>query len=108
MTGFVYDPLDGPRPRYVPDHITAKAGTVVFFLENLPVADYPTVVHNMQIGPAIGQVRAASTDVQANAGVTFSVNDLTPGTYVFWCSIVGNSGRTHGSNGMVGTLTITT
>ena len=50
---------------------------------------------------------AGSTDVNRNENVIFTVNDLMPGTYTFWCSIVAPGGTTHASFGMVGELTIT-
>ena len=37
-------------PRFKPEHVTAKAGTVVFFLENVPGTLF-SPDHNMQIGP---------------------------------------------------------
>jgi plastocyanin len=94
------------KPVYQPDHLTAKAGTVVFFLQNVPPA-WASPDHNMQIGPAIGTALAGSADVNRNENVIFTVNGLAPGTYTFWCSIVAPGGTTHASFGMVGTLTIT-
>ena len=92
-------------PRYQPDTVTAKAGTVVFFLDNVP-GDI-AVDHNVQIGAAVGDSRASSRDVQANEKVVFTVNDVVPGTYVFWCSIRSPDGYSHAWAGQVGTLTIT-
>jgi plastocyanin len=94
------------KPVYQPDKITAKAGTVVFFLQNVPAAGF-SPDHNMMIGPSVGRPLAGSIDVNRNENVIFTVNDLTPGTYPFWCSIVALNGATHASFGMVGELTIT-
>ncbi len=94
------------KPVYQPDKITAKAGTVVFFIQNVPPA-WASPDHNMQIGPSVGTSLAGSTDVNRNENVIFTVNDLMPGTYTFWCSIVAPGGTTHASFGMVGELTIT-
>jgi uncharacterized cupredoxin-like copper-binding protein len=102
-------------PRFQPDNLTAKAGTVVFFLQNIPTLFSPD--HNMQIGPAsvqfygdgsirAGQVLAGTPNIRTKEMATFTVNDLTPGTYLFWCSVEGANGN-HASFGMVGTLTIT-
>lgn len=95
------------NPRFEPDHLTAKAGTVAFFLENVPgVIGAPD--HNMRIGPAIGQVLASTPSIRAKEMVTFTVKDLAPGTYVFWCAILEFDGKTtHAAEGMVGTLTVT-
>lgn len=94
------------EPRFEPAAVTAKAGTVVFFLEGIPgVLVSPD--HNMRIGPAIGQVLAGTPSIRPKETVTFTVKDLTPGTYVFWCSVIGLDGMSHASNGMVGRLTIT-
>jgi plastocyanin len=94
------------KPVYQPDKITAKAGTVVFFLQNVPPAGC-SCDHNMMIGPSVGRSFAGSMDVNRNENVIFTVNDLTPGAYPFWCSIVAPNGTTHASSGMVGELTIT-
>lgn len=104
-------------PRFQPDNVTAKAGTVVFFLENVPSA---TLLpdHNMRIGPACvsfypdgsvrtGHVLAGTPDIGPKEMATFTVNGLTPGTYVFWCSVEAGDAGNHASNGMVGILTIT-
>ena len=50
---------------------------------------------------------AGSMDVKHNENVIFTVHDLTPGSYVFWCTIVSPDGNTHANRGMQGTLTIT-
>jgi plastocyanin len=94
------------NPSYQPDHVTAKAGTVVFFLENVP-GTIASPDHNMRIGPAIGQVLAGTPRIRANEKATFTVQDLTPGTYAFWCSVTAPDGNSHAYYGMVGTLTIT-
>jgi plastocyanin len=93
-------------PRFEPDHITAKAGTAVFFLANVPRGPFAPD-HNMLIGPAIHRAIARTPTIRADETMTFTVNDLTPGTYVFWCSIVDPGSPDHASEGMVGTLTIT-
>ena len=98
--------LPNAEPRFEPDSVTAKAGTVVFFLENVPGA-IGSPDHNMRIGPAVGQVLAATPNVRAKGTVTFTVSDLAPGTYLYWCSVVGLDGNSHAYNGMVGTLTVT-
>lgn len=94
------------EPRFQPDHVTARSGTVVFFLENVPGPIFDPD-HNMQIGPAIGQVTAGTPRIRATETATFTVKDLTSGTYVFWCPVVGLNGEIHAKFGMVGTLTIT-
>ena len=95
------------RPHFEPDRITAKAGTVVFFLENITGTLGPSD-HNMLIGPAIRQELARTPTIHANETATFTVKDLTPGSYVFWCSVKdAHDPIDHASEGMVGTLTIT-
>jgi plastocyanin len=106
---------DGPR--FEPAQITTKAGNVVFFLQNVPGPVFRPD-HNMVIGPpcvqfdqdgtVIGQVLAKTPRLQADEAVSFTVNNLAPGTYVFWCSVFLDDGvGSHASNGMVGTLTVT-
>jgi plastocyanin len=103
-------------PRFQPDNVTAKAGTVVFFLKNLP-GKFFSPDHNLQIGPAStqfyadgsirsGQVLAGTPHIAANESAIFTVNNLAPGTYLFWCSVEAANAN-HEANGMVGTLTIT-
>ncbi len=107
--------LPDGEPRFVPGTITAKAGTVVFFLRNVPGADAPD--HDLLIGPAdtrffpdgstpADKVLAQTPHLLANESATFTVAGLTPGTYALWCS-VRHEGGSHASDGMVGTLTIT-
>ena len=102
-------------PRFQPDNVTAKAGTVVFFLKNLPGKFY-SPDHNLQIGPASaqfyadgsirsGQVLAGTPHIGANESATFTGNSLAPGTYLFWCSVEAANAN-HEALGMVGTLTI--
>ncbi|MGH2407228.1 MAG: cupredoxin domain-containing protein [Candidatus Limnocylindrales bacterium] len=103
------------NPRFVPDTVTAKAGTVVFFLQNVPGANAPD--HQMTISPAnitflsdgstTGQVLAATRAIHPNEKAAFTVAGLTPGSYLFWCSIALPDGGNHAANGMTGTLTIT-
>ena len=85
-------------PKYTPDGVSAAAGTVTFFLDNVPVLP---VEHNMAIGPQPGTVLARSGFVRANKSAVFTVDGLTPGTYTFWCEVAD-----HLERGMVGTLTI--
>lgn len=88
-------------PRFAPDQINATSGTAVFFLDNSKNPDLSSA-HNMQIGLSIGHSLASSTNVTAGDSETFTVHDLEPGTYAFWCAI-----QNHFAIGMVGTLTVT-
>jgi plastocyanin len=99
------DPDHG-LPVFQPDNLTAKAGTVVFFLQNVP-PPWGSPDHNMWIGPSIGVPLAGSTDLKPKTNVIFTVKGLTPGSYMFWCTIAAPDGNTHASYGMKGTLTIT-
>lgn len=87
-------------PRFFPDHLTSKAGEVVFFLTS--VRSFFSDYHNLAIGPALHRVLARSRAIQPRHSALFTVEDLPPGSYTFWCEISG-----HWSNGMVGTLTVT-
>jgi uncharacterized cupredoxin-like copper-binding protein len=103
--------------RFEPNQITTKAGNVVFFLQNVAAPVFRPD-HEMNIGPAcvqfeqdgtvIGQVLAKTTRIQADEAASFTVNNLAPGTYAFWCSVPFDDGiGTHATIGMVGTLTVT-
>jgi uncharacterized cupredoxin-like copper-binding protein len=88
-----------PGPDFVPNEITAPAGTVVFFLDARP-AD---ILHNMVIAINAGDVPLAkSANLEAGQTVVFTVHGIEPGTYEFWCTFPG-----HFEAGMRGTLTIT-
>ena len=87
--------------RFVPDEVEARAGTVVFYLENVTVSR--AIPHNMLIGSGIDEPPiVASAAVLADRGATFTIRDLPPGRYTFWCSVEG-----HHARGMIGTLTVT-
>ena len=89
-------------PRFVPDQVTAKAGTVAFFIQNVRPSLFMAQDHNMAIGPEIHKVLARSPFVRVDKAAVLTVEGLTPGTYTFWCEI-----GVHAAEGMVGTLTIT-
>jgi uncharacterized cupredoxin-like copper-binding protein len=68
----------------------------------------PACVQFEQDGTVIGQVLATTPRIQANEAASFTVNNLAPGTYAFWCSVALDDGiGTHATVGMVGTLTVT-
>jgi plastocyanin len=96
--GAVTITIDGLK--FLPDELTVKAGTVVFFLDTT-AGLYP---HNMLIGagPAEGPPLATSQTLSETQSAIFTVHDLPPGTYTFWCSL-----RDHVLAGMKGTLTVT-
>lgn len=88
----------GP-PRFGPDQVTARAGEVVFFLEN--VGDQCEGYHDFVVGPALYQGLARSSTIKGGESVIFTIEDLPAGTYAFWCEV-----EQHASLGMVGTLTV--
>lgn len=93
--------------RFEPDTVSAKAGTVVFYLENVP-GKLVSPDHNMVIGPALHEELARTKYISSGRAVTFTVQGMAPGKYVFWCSVPVVGGSTeHSASGMVGTLTVT-
>ena len=86
--------------KFIPDQITVEAGTVTFFLDTTRAL----YLHNMLIGDGPGTASAplATSDPFETEHVVFTVHDLPPGTYEFWCSI-----QDHVLVGMEGTLTVT-
>lgn len=98
--------LPDGRPRFELQKVTARSGTVVFFLENIPNPPYVSD-HNMLIGREMAQALARTPIIRPDRKVAFTVSDMTPGTYVYWCSVKdpGNVAD-HADQGMVGTLTI--
>lgn len=91
--------LDIKGAKFIPDEVTAKTGTVVFFLVN----EMDAAAHNMLIGTDVhSPALVKSETVLSSRSAVFTVHELEPGSYVIWCSI-----DDHLSFGMVGTLTVT-
>jgi len=97
--------MQGPPPHYVPDHLTATAGDLVFFLNNVSHG-----THTLAIGPPsalqgpvlnIRSFLTVSDSVVPGRSAAFSVHGLHAGSYAIWCTIDG-----HAEEGMVGTLTV--
>ncbi len=88
--------LAGPPPHYEPAALTAPAGDIVFYLYNESLG-----IHNLAIGPALGQFLAVSANVEKDKAAVYTVRGLPPGRYMTWCTIDG-----HAAEGMVGTLTV--
>jgi uncharacterized cupredoxin-like copper-binding protein len=87
--------------KFDPNSPTVKTGTVAFFLENMdPNTGFK---HNLNIGSQLGVPLARSAILSPGEAAVFTVEQLPPGTYVFWCSV-----HDHADNGMVGSLTVST
>ena len=95
-TGSILVEMTGPPPRFVPDALTAAAGDVVFFLDNLSPG-----IHNLAIGRSVDEPLAVSSSVRVNHSAVFTVHGLDAGDYVIWCTV-----DNHLAEGMVGTLTV--
>ena len=94
-------------PTFEPEEATAQAGTVVFFLRN-DKGDGPPALHNFLLGTSVdAPPLAASPTLASGFAGTFAVEGLEPGTYAYWCTVLGPDGRTHSQMGMTGTLTVT-
>lgn len=96
-------------PRYQPDTISAKAGTIQLYLVNIPISIGPPAFgphHNIMIGREIGKPIASSGSIEAGRSVLFTVEQVPPGTYRYWCTATTGHGP-HFTLGMVGTLTVT-
>ena len=94
-------------PSFVPEEATAKAGDVTIFLRN-DKGDGPPAAHNFMLGTSVDEPPLVSTTMlgSGQAGV-LTIDDLAPGTYTYWCTIIGPDGMPHSDRGMVGTLTVT-
>ena len=79
--------------------ITAKAGRFVVHLVN---QDGPPVRHDMVVGDALGRRFASSETVEPGQDLVFTIDDLPPGTYKFFCGL-----SDHARAGMKGTITVT-
>jgi plastocyanin len=78
--------------------IEAKAGRFAVHLVNHD----DSVRHDMVVGDALGHRFARSDRVEPGHDLVFTIDDLPPGTYNFWCSV-----GVHASSGMRGILTVT-
>lgn len=85
--------------RYSVTAIDTKAGPFVVHLVN---QEELSVRHDMIVGDALGHRFASSDKVDPDHDLVFTVDDLPPGTYDFWCSI-----DKHAALGMKGTITVT-
>jgi plastocyanin len=95
-------------PTYAPPTVTVPSGTVVLFLVNIPISP-PNFgpAHNVVIGPVVGgEALATSGPVQAGKSAVFTIENVPPGTYAFWCTVSAGHGP-HYKLGQVGTLTVT-
>ena len=96
--GAILVELAGPPPRIVPDALSATAGDVVFFLDNVALGS----PHNLAIGTTLHESIASSRSVPIGHSAVFTVHGLAAGEYVIWCAV-----ENHAVEGMVGTLTVT-
>jgi plastocyanin len=87
--------------RFVPDSITAKAGTITFFLTN-PRNDTFPFGHDIRFGPEMFEPLAYSPVLPNRETGIFTVEDVPAGEYVLWCQFEG-----HFQLGMTGELTVT-
>jgi plastocyanin len=89
-------------PRFQPGQATAKAGTVVFFLQNMLNVAAGPFDHNIALGPRLHVPLANSAFIHSAKSAVFTLVGVAPGTYTFWCQV-----SDHAAKGMVGTLTVT-
>ncbi|HVC08007.1 MAG TPA: plastocyanin/azurin family copper-binding protein [Solirubrobacterales bacterium] len=83
--------------QFRPRAISVTSGKVVFFLVN----NGPSA-HDMVVADSTGKAVARSSLVQSGDTFTFTIDNLPPGTYIFYCDVPG-----HREAGMQGTLTVT-
>ena len=82
--------------KFDPSTVSVSAGKAVFFLVNSG-----TTGHDMSIRDSSGATIAHSDLVSAGDSFVFTVDSITAGTYMFFCSQPG-----HEASGMKGTLTV--
>ena len=83
--------------KFDPSTINAPSGKVVFFLVN-----GGSTSHDLIIRDSSGNRVAGSELVSAGDSFVFTVDNISAGTYTYFCDQPG-----HESSGMKGTLTIT-
>lgn len=90
---------EGTTPGFSPNQITAPAGTIVLYLTN---TDALRVRHDFNVGQELRAGQARMGSIGGGTAAVFTISDMAPGDYTFWCSI-----NDHFKFGMVGTLTVT-
>jgi plastocyanin len=84
----------------------AKTGTVSVFISNVaPEGQRTGRQHNMAIGTSLGEPLLVSDSISEGKSAVFTIEDLPPGNYVFFCTI-SDAGVQHYQLGMVGALTV--
>jgi len=83
--------------QFKPRAISVTSGKVVFFLVN----NGPSA-HDMVVADSTGKAVARSSLVQSGDTFTFTIDNLPPGNYIYYCDMPG-----HRAAGMQGTLTVT-
>jgi len=92
--------------QFMPRTLVARAGEVVFFLNNTSVQGIHTLaIDRAPLEYSSGKVTntplAVSEKVRYRQAATFTVEALPAGTYFIWCTI-----ENHAAEGMTGTLTV--
>ena len=85
--------------KFSPASISVPGGKVRLYLVNSGAGSHDMVITR---DPGGTEVVAKSSLVGAGASSTFSVDNLTAGTYFFRCDVPG-----HADSGMTGSLTVT-
>ncbi len=97
--------MAGPPPHYLPKDLVTKSGDIVFFVTNTSLGSHTIAIGHGPLNMTPDRVTnvpdALSGIVLTGHTATFSVDQLPPGAYVFWCTIDG-----HALEGMTGTLTV--
>lgn len=89
------------RLAFVPTSLTLPAGRATLFLINPVNPDHP-FDHDIRVGPEIGRALASSPVLKNGETGIWTIDDLPPGSYAYWCSV-----NQHYQQGMFGTLTVT-
>jgi uncharacterized cupredoxin-like copper-binding protein len=88
---------------FTPRSVSAKSGTVVFYLVNRDPSSDADQPHNMVVTTSASIDPIARSDlVEPGHSAVFTIEKLPAGTYPFHCSVDG-----HAMSGMTGTLTVT-
>jgi Tol biopolymer transport system component/uncharacterized cupredoxin-like copper-binding protein len=89
-----------PPLGYFPGVLSVDAGTVTFDLRNQTEGRHDFIIGLAGAEPA-GEELARSSIIQPTESLLFTVENLAPGTYKFWCDV-----DQHYNAGMVGRLTV--
>jgi plastocyanin len=90
--------MTGPPPRFAPTELSVSGASATFYLVNMATGVDP---HSFAIGGTNYRSIVSTGPIERGHSMVFTVQDLPPGQYIFWCTI-----SDHAALGMRGTIEV--